>query len=53
MDRYGGAPVNIWSIQRHSHGLPKDLTDQIVQIYYTHPGVDTTGVLNRLEIAGK
>ncbi len=38
-------------IQRH--GLPEDLTNQIVQIYYTHPGVDTIGVLNRLEIAGK
>ncbi len=38
-------------IQRH--GLPEDLTNQIVQIYYTHPGVDTMGILNRLEIAGK
>lgn len=34
-------------------GLSRELTEQIAQIYYTHPGIDTDGILNRIEIAGR
>ncbi len=35
-----------------AHGFDYALTEQICQIYYTHPGIDVQGVLNRMEIAG-
>lgn len=34
-------------------GLSGELTEQICQIYFTHPGIDEQGILNRIEIAGK
>lgn len=33
-------------------GVSRELAEQISQIYFTHPGVDVQGVLDRLEIAG-
>ncbi len=33
------------------YGIPPDLTAQICQIYYTHPGVDIQGILDRMETA--
>ncbi len=30
-----------------------ELAEQICQIYFTHPGIDVQGVLNRIEIAGR
>lgn len=30
--------------------LSRELTEQICQIYFTHPGVDVEGVLNRMEL---
>ena len=35
-----------------SRHLSPDLVAQIAQLYYTHPGVDTEGILNRMDIAG-
>lgn len=32
--------------------IRRDLTEQICQIYFTHPGVDVQGILNRMEITG-
>ncbi len=32
--------------------LNRELTEQICQIYFTHPGIDVQGVLDRIEIAG-
>ena len=32
--------------------ISRELTEQICQIYFTHPGIDVQGVLNRMEIAG-
>lgn len=32
--------------------ISRRLTEQICQIYFTHPGIDVQGVLNRMEIAG-
>lgn len=44
----GKAPEQI----ARAHGLAADLVAQICQIYYTHPGVDVQGVVDRLDIAG-
>lgn len=35
-----------------ARGISRELTEQICQIYFTHPGIDVQGVLNRMEIAG-
>ena len=36
-----------------THGLSRTLTEQICQIYFTHPGIDAQGVMDRIEIAGR
>lgn len=36
-----------------AHGISPVLTEQICQIYFTHPGIDTQGVMDRIEIAGR
>lgn len=33
-----------------SRGISRALAEQICQIYFTHPGIDAEGVLNRIEI---
>ena len=34
-------------------GVSRALAEQICQIYFTHPGIDVQGVLDRIEIAGR
>ncbi len=36
-----------------AHGISRALTEQICQIYFTHPGIDAQGVMDRIEIAGR
>ena len=36
-----------------AHGIPGEMVAQICQIYYTHPGVNVQGVVDRIEIAGR
>ena len=33
--------------------VSRALTEQICQIYFTHPGIDAQGVMDRIEIAGR
>ena len=33
--------------------ISRVLTEQICQIYFTHPGIDAQGVMDRIEIAGR
>lgn len=33
--------------------ISRGLTEQICQIYFTHPGIDAQGVMDRIEIAGR
>lgn len=33
--------------------ISRALTEQICQIYFTHPGIDAQGVMDRIEIAGR
>ncbi len=33
--------------------ISRALTEQISQIYFTHPGIDVQGVMDRIEIAGR
>lgn len=33
--------------------ISRALTEQICQIYFTHPGIDVQGVMDRIEIAGR
>lgn len=35
-----------------SRRIERGLTEQICQIYFTHPGIDVQGVMDRMEIAG-
>lgn len=44
----GKAPEQI----AQAHGFAVELVAQICQIWYTHPGVDVQGVVDRLDIAG-
>lgn len=43
------------SIERieEKRGISHALAAQIAQIYFTHPGIDAQGVLNKMEIAGR
>ncbi len=36
-----------------TRGISRALTEQICQIYFTHPGIDVQGVMDRIEIAGR
>ncbi len=36
-----------------TRGISRALTEQISQIYFTHPGIDVQGVVDRVEIAGR
>ncbi len=36
-----------------THRISRALTEQICQIYFTHPGIDVQGVMDRIEIAGR
>ena len=36
-----------------TRGISRALTEQISQIYFTHPGIDVQGVVDRIEIAGR
>lgn len=36
-----------------ARGVSRALTEQVCQIYFTHPGIDLQGVLDRMEIAGR
>ncbi len=36
-----------------TYGIGRGTAEQICQIYFTHPGIDARGVLDRMEIAGK
>ncbi len=36
-----------------TRGISRMLTEQICQIYFTHPGIDVQGVMDRIEIAGR
>ena len=36
-----------------TRGISRALTEQICQIYFTHPGIDAQGVMDRVEIAGR
>ncbi len=36
-----------------SRKISRVLTAQISQIYFTHPGIDVQGVMDRIEIAGR
>ena len=36
-----------------AHRISRALTEQICQIYFTHPGIDVQGVMDRIEIAGR
>lgn len=36
-----------------THKINRELAEQICQIYFTHPGIDANGVLNKMEIAGR
>ena len=33
--------------------ISRALTEQVCQIYFTHPGIDVQGVMDRIEIAGR
>lgn len=59
-DLRGTAELVVKELQRgksvqeiaRTHGIEEKLAEQIGQIYYTHPGIDISGILNRMEIAG-
>ena len=34
------------------NGVTEDFAEQVMRIYVTHPGVDTDGILNRMEVRG-
>lgn len=36
-----------------THKINRELAEQVCQIYFTHPGIDADGVLNKMEIAGR
>lgn len=36
-----------------TRGIGRVLVAQICQIYFTHPGIDVQGVMDRIEIAGR
>ncbi len=36
-----------------THRISRALTEQICQIYFTHPGINAQGVMDRIEIAGR
>ena len=35
------------------HGFDRDLTEQIVRLYVTHPGVTTDGIMTKMGLLGK
>ena len=49
-DTRKGLPVD--SIAR-KHGLDPDLTEQIVRLYVTHPGVTVDGIMTKMGLLGK
>ena len=44
-DMNAGKPVEQIALRNH---VEKELTEEILQIYTTHPGIDTDGILNRM-----
>ena len=39
--------------EAEKHGLDPDLTEQIVRLYVTHPGVTVDGIMTKLGLLGK